>query len=189
MAPESATMESSGRPMVSPDGESVLFSVMEGGQGHLYLHTLATGRTRIVPGTERALGATWSFDGRSFLARSGAEIARMDTSGSLAQPFPRWFDPDDASWGPRGIIDAGGQEVRWAAADGSDVRILKNHPKSALMYASWLPGGRWLIYNQVTAGGGTNVTYAVHALTMDGKIESPPGGRPLLQRSLSGSPR
>jgi len=60
-APEGNGLYLVGRPAVSSDGENILFGV-GGGQLQMYLHSLATGATRAVPGTEGAAAAYWSFD-------------------------------------------------------------------------------------------------------------------------------
>ncbi|MGO9258138.1 MAG: protein kinase domain-containing protein [Bryobacteraceae bacterium] len=173
-APEGATLVADMRPMVSPDGESVLFGATAGDQTQLYLHSLASGSARPVPGTEGGPLTVWSFDSRSFLMNmTGRPFARSDVNGGPPQPSQI---PSGAycSWGPAGIVQANGQEVRWFAADGSSKRILRNDEKGAFTYASWLPGGQWLIYNQRAAGTiGSGTSYSVHALSLDGKVDRP----------------
>jgi len=168
--PEGAILSDATRPGVSPDGKWILFVATVDGRPQLYLQSLADGTARLLPGAEG--NGVWSFDSRSFLRRAGAKAySRWDINGDppqlLALPFAAAF-PD---WGPAGIVNTSPQEVHWIAADGSRARTVKSDPKGGFTFASWLPGGEWLIYNQSQNGAGANVTYSVHALSLDGKSD------------------
>jgi eukaryotic-like serine/threonine-protein kinase len=177
--PEGTRFAPDWRPMVSPDGESILFAAIARDQTQLYLHSLAGGSARPVPGTEGIGYGAWSFDSRSLLIPAGANaFSRVDLNGSPPQPLQLPFAAAYPSWGPAGIVVAYDQEVHWFAADGSGVRLLKNDPKGVFRYASWLPGGQWLLYNQLTSRAGINTpnsTYLLHALSVDGKADRPVG--------------
>jgi len=167
--PEGATLIDGARPEVSPDGQWVIFGALTGGQAQLYVHSLAGGTARLLTGEVGP--AYWSFDSRSFLSRSGASaFSRRSVNGDPPQPIQLAFTASYSSWGPAGIVNAGGQEVHWFGADGSGARTIKTDPKGAFSYASWLPGGQWLIYNQA-ANLGPNAASVVHALSLDGKTD------------------
>ena len=154
------------RPVVSPDGQSVLYAALDGNIFRLYLHNLASGTSRALTGFEGYANAVWSFDSRSLILRAGATgHMRLDLNGSPPQPLSISLGLNDPAWGPPGILDAEGHELSLYAADGSGHRVLKRDPAANFAYPSWLPDGRWLLYN-VPATGGANI---IHALSADGK--------------------
>jgi Tol biopolymer transport system component len=166
-APEGSLV--GGRPAISPDGENILFGAVGGQlqQFQIYLHSLATGATRPLAGAEGATAAYWSFDSRSFLLFRDGLLARMDVNGGQPQSLQLPFQAAYSSWGPQGIVSAGGGVLRWLQPDGSGVRQLRAPgPKEAGFptYPSLVPGGKWLMYNE---GAGPSV---VHLMTIDGKM-------------------
>ena len=170
-APDGAAIVADTKPVLSPDGESVLFSCRVGNALQIFLHSLMSGATRAIPGTEgRMASPYWSFDGKSFLLRPGSNYLRVDVNGASPQPMPIQ-GAAYCSWGPAGILQATGGEVHLYALDGSGMRIVKHDPKGVFSYASWLPGGRWLLYNGDSYVGTPNSPYTVHALSVDGKVD------------------
>jgi len=168
-APEGAIIADGSRPAISPDGQFILFIAVSGGKAQVYLHSLASGTTRAVAGIDPGT-LYWSFDSRSFLVRSGGNrFVKGTVSGEPPQILEVPFVATYCSWGPGGILNASGTEVRWVAADGSAHRTLHSSPKAVLSYVSWLPGGQSLLYNEATSGPAPNTNSLVHALSIDGK--------------------
>ncbi|SPE38243.1 Serine/threonine protein kinase [Candidatus Sulfopaludibacter sp. SbA6] len=176
-APEGTILPPGTQPAISPDGENVLFPASSTGRGEpqLYLHSLTTGSTRPLVGTNGALTyAYWSFDSRSFLLLRAGTLSRMDLSGVPPQGLPLPFPAESASWGPEGVVSGGNGALHWFQPDGSGVRQLRApRPGEAggLWSPSLIPGGRWLMYNARASTGSIASPAAVHLLTNDGKVE------------------
>jgi len=171
-APE-GTLYLVARPAISPDGESILF-IAGGGQLQIYLHSLATGATHALAGTESAIAAYWSFDSRSFMVLRDGVLARMDLNGGQPQPLQLPFVATYSSWGPQGIVSSAGGILRWFQPDGSGLRQLRAPgPKEAggLTYPSLIPGSQWLLYNSRAVAGITASPSIVHLMTIDGKTD------------------
>ena len=167
-----------GRPAISPDGENILFQATGGQlqQIQIYLLNLATGSARPLAGAEGAYGPYWSFDSRSFMVLRDGVLTRMDVNGgqpqSLQLPFvPGYFY---SSWGPQGIVAAGGGMLRWFQPDGTGVRQLRApSPKEpgGLVVPSLIPGSQWAMYNGLAVAGITDSPSSVHLMTIDGKTD------------------
>jgi Tol biopolymer transport system component len=171
-APE-GTLYLVARPAISPDGENILL-IAGGGQLQIYLHNLATGATHALAGTEGAVAAYWSFDSRAFLVLRDGVLVRMDLNGGQPQSLQLPFPAEYSSWGPQGIVSAGGGILRLFQPDGSGLRQLRPPaPKEAraLGYPSLVSGSQWLMYNTL----GPNAAFAspsiVHLMTIDGKTD------------------
>jgi hypothetical protein len=163
-----------GRPSVSPDGQSVLFAVTDPASRSTvwYLHSLATGTSRALPGTENITAAYWSFDSRSILLSRSNAFWRMDLNTS----FPQQLSAVGAysSWQPEGIVTGGRAGLRWFRPDGSGLRwVKKRDDKNGISYSypSLVPGGRWLIYNAAKTDGEGATSFSLHLATLDGKVD------------------
>ncbi len=160
-------------PSVSPDGESVLFVVSDPASHNtvVYLHCLATGTSRALPGTEGAGAVVWSFDSQSILmARSGAWW-KMDLSTGSSQQVPI---SGSLSWGPDGIVTGTAEGLRWFRPDGAGSRWIKmanSKEGLAYLFPTLIPGGRWLICNALKLGTSTTSTASVHLISIDGKVD------------------
>ena len=171
-APEGTLVQ--GRPTISPDGDNILFGAVGGQlqQFQLYLHSFATGATHPLAGAEGATAAYWSFDSRSFMLLRDGVLTRMDLSGGQLQSLQLPFMAAYSTWGPQGIVSAGGGILQWFQPDGSGVRQLRAPgPKDpgGLAYPSLLPGSQWLMYNSRSAGNAS--PSIVHLMTIDGKTD------------------
>ena len=175
--PEGTTLFPDSRPTVSPDGELVLLNATAGGQTRLYLHSLVTGNTRAIPGSEGAGFPFWSPDSRSFLAHmENGALARFDLNGTPPQVLPLSFSTLYISWGSTGVVSANRELVYRFAADGSGSRLLKRELNDLFSFASWLPGERWLLYNALPPGSAPSApSRSIHALSADGKVDRPLG--------------
>jgi Tol biopolymer transport system component len=165
-----------GRPAISPDGENILFSAVGGQlqQIQIYLLNLATGATRALAGAEGAYSPYWSFDSRSFLVLRDGVLTRMDLNGGQPQSLQLPFAPTYSSWGPQGIVAAGGGMLRWFQPDGTGVRQLRAPgPKEpgGLVVPSLIPGSQWAMYNGLAVAGITDSPSSVHLTTIDGKTD------------------
>jgi hypothetical protein len=173
MAPEGLTMEPTGRPSVSPDGEHIVFAAQIGEAIQLYLHSLTSGTSRPVPGSEQCRNTYWSFDSHAFLALCGpigsAALTRFDLAGGPPQPLHLPFQSGYTTWGPGGVVTSSGGKLYWLKADGAGLRPFNN--LSALSYPNWIPETEWLLYNENKGGGAQQALNLVHLASTDGKVD------------------
>src|SRR5688500_19540161 len=73
--PDNGALRLVGRPVISPDGQSVLFAVIDPATGRYvwYQHTFATKLSRVLKGTEEFSSVGWSYDSRSVILRRSGE--------------------------------------------------------------------------------------------------------------------
>ena len=174
MAPEGTTIEPTGCPRVSPDGEHIIFTARNGDAYQLYLHTLTSGTSRPLPGTEGCHNAYWSFDSRSFLALcspigAAADLTRFDLAGGSPQPLHLPLQSFYTTWGPGGVVTASGGKLYWLKADGAGLRPFNNLP--SLSYPTLIPGTGWLLYNEAKNAGTPQAASQVHLASIDDKVD------------------
>jgi hypothetical protein len=173
--PENGSLQLYGRPSVSPDGQSVMFGVIDPASLNpvWYRHSFATGTSSKLPGTDKGIAVYWSSDGRSILLSRSNIFWRMDLNGGSQQRLP--VVGAYTSWQPEGVISGGRQGLRWFRPDGSGLRwVKKRDDKNGIGYSypSLIPGGRWLLYN--TSGpGGASTGMSLHLASLDGKVDRP----------------
>jgi Tol biopolymer transport system component len=168
--PENGSMVLTGRPAVSPDGESVLFAANDPASQRpvWFLHTLATGTSRAFPGTEGVNAIYWSFDSRSVILNRSNELWKMDLNSGSAQQLA--VAGAYSSWAPEGIVTGGPLGLQWFRPDGSGARWIKKRDEKGgygYAYPSLIPGGRWLLYNTTRQG----APASVHLASPDGKAD------------------
>jgi len=173
-APEGTMIEPANCPRVSPDGETIVFAARNAAGLQLYLHSLRSGTSRPLTGTEGCRNAYWSPDGRSLFVlcgatTSGANQFRVDVAGGTPQPLRLPFLSTYTAWGPNGIITTSGSKLYWLRADGTGIRPFNSLPN--LSYPTWVPGTDWLVYNELTRVGEPQVANQVHLATSNGKID------------------
>ena len=93
------------RPVVSPDGSHVVFSVMEESVARLWVRRLDNLEVWPLEGTESAVGASWSPDGRqiAFSATSWRGLRKIDVGGGASELMTREAAAA-SSWGRAGGI-------------------------------------------------------------------------------------
>jgi eukaryotic-like serine/threonine-protein kinase len=164
--PAGSTLAAGG--VVSPDGRQVAFVARdeESGNTRLWIRTLSTAATRVVPGSEGALRPFWAPDSQSIAFFGANKLQRASLSGGMPTLVcdttqPR---PSGGTWNERGEIlfaDAyslfvvpalGGQprRVRTPSAERNEV---------ALEWPQFLPGGRSFLYEVSRNNDQTSGTY------------------------------
>jgi Tol biopolymer transport system component len=168
-------------PLVSPDGQKILFAAATGGQERLYLYSLVTGETHAVDGTAGAqANASWSFDSNSFLVARGNSLVRVNLGGGPVQPVPlsavignALGDRGYSSWGPEGVVAPVGGGLQLFQPDGSGMRLLRSSsPEGTISYPTIIRKSRWVMYNIVRTTSATGSPSSVHLITTDGKTDS-----------------
>ena len=173
--PENGSLPLFGRPAVSPDGQSVIFAVTDpvSRVPVWYLHSLATGTSRALAGSENTQSVYWSFDSRSVLLNRTNGFAKMDLNTGSPQTLPV-AGVGYTSWQPEGIVTGGRAGLQWFRPDGSGLRWVKKRDEKtgvSYFYPSLIPGGRRLIYNAAKTDGGATVSFSLHFASLDGKVD------------------
>jgi TolB protein len=193
-------------PRWSPDGQKIAFTSLRDGNPDLYIHDLATGRTRkILDYDGLNLAGSWSPDGRRLLITlskdgneeiyaldlSSYQLRRLTVSGSI-DVSPAWSaDGRKIAF----VSNRGGSpQIYIMDADGGSVRRL-TYEGNYNTSPSWSPRGKRIAFEGMTGGrfqiftideDGTNLTQ----LTFDrSDCVSPswsPDGRYLVYRSSQG---
>ena len=171
--PENGALRLVGRPVVSPDGQSVLFAVIDPAteRSVWYQHSFATKLSRVLKGTEAFSSVGWSYDSRSVLLRRSGETWTMDVITGSLQELP--IVVAHSSWQPEGIVGGGQRGLRWFRPDGSGARWIKRRDDEkgiVYSYPSLIPGGRWLLYNTEIEEGTTS-RVSLHLASLDAKVD------------------
>jgi Tol biopolymer transport system component len=92
-------------PAVSPDGRRIAYlkSASDGGVG-LWLHSLESGESRLLAGTEGARQPFWSPDGKSIAFFAQGRLKKVEIAGGSPQVLGDAADPRGGSWGSQGDI-------------------------------------------------------------------------------------
>ncbi|MBM3819207.1 MAG: hypothetical protein FJW14_09380 [Acidimicrobiia bacterium] len=172
-------------PVLSRDGEKLLFAAERGGAQEIWERTLADGGERmIVPGDKyRRVSPMYSHDNRRVMylrtlgpdvVTATREVVTIPASGGpeqalrTAAPVARLFDwSSDGSWILAALQEksARGYELAFVRADGTgpaDVRVLATDPATNLFKARLSTDQRWVAYVAPT-GPGASAIYLVPA--------------------------
>ena len=82
-----AVGDTAGPAVVSPDGKYVVYSVIEGGTSRLGLRSLASGKVKVIAGTEGATFPFWSPDSRNIAFDNGTKLMRVGVAGEAPIPI------------------------------------------------------------------------------------------------------
>jgi len=143
-----------GAPVFSPDGRSIVFVLgPDAGKSSLWLHSLDSGLSRSLPGTEEARQPFWSPDGKSIAFFAQGRLKTMSLAG---EPPIRICDAADArggSWGSGGDIifcpNSASGLFRVAAIGGTPTVLTKYASETGQQshrMPSFLPDGRHFLY-------------------------------------------
>ena len=142
--------------IVSPDGSRFAVAGAVDGERALYWRNAAEESFRMIPGTENALGASFSPDGDWIVYSSGpGGLFKVSLSGGAPTPvvpsgdvralFPHWGDDGTivffASTGMYRVPDTGGEPV-----------LLRERGQGIFLRPSLLPGGRAVIGDRRRGG-------------------------------------
>jgi Tol biopolymer transport system component/predicted Ser/Thr protein kinase len=96
-------------PIISPDGQTVAFiATSASGKRMLYVRPLNSAEARVLPGTDDAIYAFWSPDGRSLGFTAGAgvnsNLKRIDVAGAGPRVLTSDARGDNGTWNQFGDI-------------------------------------------------------------------------------------
>jgi len=150
-------------PRWSPDGRALAFTSLKDGNPDLFIHDLATGRTRkILDYDGLNLAGSWSPDGRRLLVTlskdGNEEIYFLDMASYQLRRLTVSSSIDiSPAWSPDGrkiafVSNRGGSpQIYLMDADGGNVRRL-TFEGSYNTSPSWSPRGRRLAFEGMTGG-------------------------------------
>jgi Tol biopolymer transport system component len=146
--------ERAGMPALSPDGTRIAFGAREGaGPLRLWIHDLATGTARSLPGTEGAYRPFWSPDGERLGFFTWRHLCLVPARGGPVQRLAPAQDARGGTWSPSGtIVYAPFQSgpLRTIDAAGGEPRIASALPVTELngtdRFPQFLPDGERFLY-------------------------------------------
>jgi serine/threonine protein kinase len=139
---------------ISPDGRRLVFSAIgPTGTRSLWIRPLDSLDAQALPGTEEAIQAFWSADGRFVGFFAGGKLKKIEVSGGPAQALADVASNRGAAWNREGVIvfgpNAGGPLYRISAAGGPSTPVTTLDATRNQTVHSWphfLPDGRHFLY-------------------------------------------
>jgi Tol biopolymer transport system component len=143
-----------GRPQVSPDGTRLAFVARRNdGITVLYVRPLDALRPLPLAGTEGALMAFWSPDGRSLGFFSAGKVKKIDAAGGPPLSLADAPAPRGGSWGKEGFIvfapDQAGPLVKVSVQGGPVTEVTRlddSIGESTHRWPAFLPDGKHFLY-------------------------------------------
>jgi eukaryotic-like serine/threonine-protein kinase len=140
-------------PLISPDGQRIVFAATVGGTTSLWVRELAALEARRLPGTEEARFPFWAPDSRRIAFFSNGRLKRIDMTGGPAVAIAEarlgmggtWNKNDVILFSPDGIgglyrVSAGGGPVSPLT------ELDKSKAESSHRYPWFLPDSRHFLY-------------------------------------------
>ncbi|MDQ6892588.1 MAG: protein kinase [Acidobacteriota bacterium] len=158
----------------SPDSRRLLFIFQdEGGKTPMAVRSLDSLEMRMLPGTERARGGFWSFDGREIAFFSDGKLRRIGAEGGPVQTICDAGSGFPGSWNREGTIlftkDFGTPIFAVSSAGGTARPVTTLDTKSgevAHFYPAFLPDGRHFVF---VARNVDPEKTSIHLASIDGK--------------------
>jgi Tol biopolymer transport system component len=165
---------------VSPDGRNVAAVVTVGGQTHLWLRTIESDESRMLPGTEGGASPFWSPDSQMIGFHSRGGLRKIDLGGGPPQTICAISKTGAvADWGADGTIlfveNAGARGVvkRVPAAGGKPVEVgalpPSPNPRARWRNPQFLPDGKHFLASARFGGTKTPVR-GFYVRSLDGKL-------------------
>ena len=149
---------------LSPDGRSLVYVGITDGTSRLFLRELDGFEARPLAGTEGALHAFFSPDGRSLGFLTNDQVRAYSLATGTTTTVCDTVVPVTATWMPNDDIffawDEGRRLARVNARGGAPVEVAE--ADEALRYGRVVPGGRYALVTRMAAG--ISVDYAEIAL-------------------------
>lgn len=153
--PDKVTLASDDYPVLSPDGRSFVFTGHDADGRHLWIHSLDSLTTRMLPVTGEFYFPFWSPDSRFvaffyFDENSGPQLRKLDTLTGAELTICSLKGPvAGGTWGRNGtILFAQSSDVYGVPATGGEPkRVLNPEPACKVrLLPSFLPDGRHFLY-------------------------------------------
>ncbi|MEO8725990.1 MAG: protein kinase [Acidobacteriaceae bacterium] len=171
--------DTSGAPVISPDGAHLVFSAIGEDGNRLYVRALDNAAVTPLPGTENAIFPFWSPDSRSVGFFSGAKLKRIEIAGGTPVDICDAPNARGGSWNKDGVIifapnfNSGLQQV--AATGGAPTEAVKLDGSKYTTYRwPWfLPDGKHFLYLAANHNQATGPDNRILVASLDGKENRP----------------
>jgi Tol biopolymer transport system component len=170
--------DGSGAPVISPDGNHVVFSAFGDGGSRLYLRALDRIAVTPLPGTENATFPFWSPDSGSIAFFAGGKLKRTEIAGGMPVNICSAPQARGGSWSSNDVIvftpglDTGLMQV--PATGGTATQLLALDAKYTTYRWPWfLPDGNHFLYLAANHNLSTGPDNRVFFASLDGKENRP----------------
>jgi serine/threonine protein kinase len=137
---------------VSPDARQLATVISDDDRSRLWLRSLETGESRILPKTDGAQFPFWSPDGRSLGFHADGSVKRFDLDGGSVRTLASSAVPSGASWNRDGVIlfapTALGVIWRTTASGGTPTAVttMTLPAENGHSFPQFLPDGRHFLF-------------------------------------------
>jgi eukaryotic-like serine/threonine-protein kinase len=153
-------------PVVSPDGQHVAFAYGSGDQSRIWLHSLNSMVTNILPGTEGVDSASfsWSPDGRQIAFSTSSALKKISITGGTPQTICN-LAAGSIAWNRDNVIlfSRPDQPLSKVSAEGGEPKPLttldKSRQETQHHFPRFLPDGRHFTYVAFSAKPENTATY------------------------------
>jgi Tol biopolymer transport system component len=159
-------------PVVSPDGRHVVYGGEDLSSNRLWIHSLDSLATQLLPETEEAFALFWSPDSRFVGYSTRDKLKKIDISGGVPETLCNAEIRLGGTWNQEGIILFVPQEgnVHRVSAAGGEVKPVldldKSRQETRQSWPHFLPDGRHFLYLSNTADAGKS---GIYIATLDSK--------------------
>ena len=171
LPPEKVTVRAPQGPVVSPDGERLVFAgTRADGQTMLWVRALNSVHVQSIPGTEGALFPFWSPDSRSIAFSATGRLKRVEPAGGMPQTLCAAGSGAAGSWNREGVILFGGsglpiQRVSVGGGEPQPVTMLDTaHGENSHYCPYFLPDQRRFLYFASN--------YVLRVGSLDGRVQA-----------------
>jgi Tol biopolymer transport system component len=164
--PQGSTPAPIGQPAISSRGNAVAVMGVLEGRFHVFVHSLDSPTTILVPDSEDAGQPFWSPDGRELAFGVTTELRKFDVArGSVQRLATLPANLSGGAWSPSGgILASAGGTLMTVPAAGGEARALELGEPKARFQPHFLPDGRHYLFTTVRGTADT----AVYAASLEG---------------------
>ena len=151
---------------ISPDGQSIVWRGHDSdGASFLYLRSLGSTDSRILPGSEDGSVPFWSLDGKSVAFIDGSKLRRLSIEGGDPQAVCDATSTRGGAWGREFIVFAGEQGPLYRVpVSGGTPEPITNldsaRGQTAHRFPHFLPDGETFLYAALPAVSGRITIFA-----------------------------
>lgn len=138
---------------VSRDGRAIAWTAEgPGRRPGIWLYSVGTGETRLLPGTEGASNPFWSPDGRALAFTAQASLKIIDLASGSVRPIATLPEVSaGGTWNSEDIIVFSARYALYQIpSSGGAPRVVaelnRSHQENSLRYPRFLPDGRHFLY-------------------------------------------
>jgi serine/threonine protein kinase len=172
----SLTGDFGGRPVLSPDGTSLVFAAIGADSKiSLWVRPMNLLEAHRLPGTDRAIFPFWSPDGRSLAFFTDSKVKTIDLNGGAVSVVCDASFGRGGTWGPDGTIlfvpDTQTAVFRVSVNGGTPVQVTKIDASqhTSHRWPFFLPDGKHFLYLAMNHDNSHSANDTVFFASLDGK--------------------